>query len=273
MRVKELESTDSRGSRLSLSPRKTIIIHSMKQQTPRARAAERNDRKQAPPLRQRLRLFGRDTVLDAAGELFLKQGYRATTMADVAAGAGVGVATVFRYFKTKEGILAALSRRDIDQIKQQSIAAMQPLPADPADAMLKLFTVVLKMHEMPSTQIRGQTRLWLLVPTGHSETDEVVTSSDLELQDLIHEMLLSYRKLGRIQKNLDLRDMTITLFAVFYHHYLKMGLDRTITLQQVTVELARRIPLLFVSWIVPPVAAQNGKARARGTNRRPRTSA
>lgn len=240
----------------------------MKRQTSQTRTAERSARTQMPPLRQRLRLLGRDTVLDSASELFLKQGYRATTMAAVATHAGVGVATVFRYFKTKEGILAALSRRDIDRIKEQSLAAMHPLPADPADAVLNLFAAVIRMHEMPSTQIRGQTRLWLLVPTGHPETDEVVTSSDRELQDMIHEMLVSYRKLGRIQKNLDLRDMTIALFAVFYHHYLKVGIDRTITISQVTAELTRRIPLLFVSWLVPVSTAQAGKARTRATNRR-----
>ncbi len=221
----------------------------MRKQTTRVAATESVEvDAKSPSLRQRLRLLGRDAILDAASERFLKQGYRSTTMAAIAEGAGVGVATIFRYFKSKEGILAALSRRDIDKVKEHARAAVTPYPKEPAEAIVRLFTAVLKMHEMPSTQIRGQTRLWLLIPTGHPETDEVVTSSDRELQDTILELLTYYRKAGRVQKGLALDDMTITLFAVFYHHYLRMALDRSLPVEEVTRDLTRQIRLMFACW-------------------------
>lgn len=218
----------------------------MKRGTNRTPTSEPTDN--APSLRQRLRLLGRDAILDAASALFLDKGYRPTTMAAVAEGAGVGVATVFRYFKTKEGILAALSRRDTDAIMQRVRAAMSPLPEEPADAILKMLLIVLDTHEMSSTKIRGQTRLWLLLPTGHPETDEVVKSSDRELQELILEQLKQYRRMGRIRKTLDLQAVTIAIFAVFYHFYLKIGLDRSIRVAEVREDLTRTLPLLFTSW-------------------------
>lgn len=230
------------------------IMKSRTKQRPGARQAADSVKEVRPSLRQRLQLIGRDTILDAASSLFLGRGYRATTMAAVAEGAGVGVATVFRYFKTKEGILAALSRRDIDKINQRARAAMTPLPDDPADAVLRMLSIVLDMHDMPSTHIRGQTRLWLLVPTGHPETDQVVTSSDVELQKMILELLGHYRRAGRIAKGLDLDDMTMCIFAVFYHHYMKIGLDRSVRSDEVRKELSRRIRLLFTSWT--PAEAQ-----------------
>jgi AcrR family transcriptional regulator len=241
----------------------------MKRTPSRTQAAQPAANASSPSLRQRFRLLGRDAILDAASDLFLHEGYRATTMAAVADKAGVGVATVFRYFKTKEGILAALSRRDTSSIIERARAKVSPPPDDPVEAVRNVLFIVLDTHEMPSTKIRGQTRLWLLLPTGHPETDEVVTASDLELQELLLELLQHYRRAGRISKDLDLKDMTIAIFAVFYHHYLKIGVDRSVNIEQVRSELARRLPLLFQAWMVeapiaPSSRGRSSTARSRG---------
>lgn len=233
----------------------------MKHPSSRTQPARQIEQAGAPSLRQRLRLLGRDTILDAASELFLRDGYRATTMAAVADQAGVGVATVFRYFKSKEGILAALSRRDTQNIMERARAKVAPPPDDPLQAVLDVLLIVLDTHAMPSTQIRGQTRLWLLLPTGHPETDEVVAASDLELQALLLELLTHYRRAGRVRKDLDLEDMTIAIFAVFYHHYLQIGVDRSADVAQIRKELGRRLPLLFEAWTVETPAASSSRAR------------
>src|SRR4051794_6057320 len=104
------------------------MIDSMKRTTARAPLAETNPSDRALSLRQRMRLLGRDAILDAACELFLHNGYRSTTMQAVADRAAVGVATVFRHFKSKEGILAALSRRDTQDILARANAAVTPPP-------------------------------------------------------------------------------------------------------------------------------------------------
>ena len=212
-------------------------------------------------LRERYRLLGRDAILDAAGTLFLQQGYRKTTMSAIADSAHVGVATVFRHFKSKEGVLAALSQRDIDQILAGAERAITPPPADPAQGVMKLLSAILLMHLTPSTKIRGQTRLWLLIPTGHPETDEVVTSSDRRLQTMIHDLLAHYRRQGLLHKGLDLKDTTIAIFAVFYHHYLMIGVNRTLKIADIEGDLARRITLLFQPWSTQPVPGRPPRPR------------
>jgi AcrR family transcriptional regulator len=207
----------------------------------------------------------RDVVLDVASELFLTRGYRATTVGAIAESAGIGTATLFRYFRSKEGVLAALSRRDIDLTLANARRAAANPPEDPAAAMLAVFAEILEMHALPSTQIRGQTRIWLLIPTGHPETDEVVTSSDRELQDLIRSLLQRYQREGRLGSRLDLDDATAVIFAVFYHHYMSIALDRTVRLQDVTAQLQRRIPLLFSAWDQAPSPSQ---AKARKADRK-----
>lgn len=50
----------------------------------------------------------RDEILAAARELFLRKGYAATSIADIAAAAGASKAAVFYHFRTKESIAAEL---------------------------------------------------------------------------------------------------------------------------------------------------------------------
>jgi AcrR family transcriptional regulator len=215
-------------------------------------------------LRERHRLLGEDAILNAAQELFLRGGYRKTTMTAIAEAAGVGTATVFRHFNSKEGVLAALSNRDIDGVLAKAGAAMTPVPADPAQGVLELLSAILEMHLTPSTKIRGQTRMWLLIPTGHTATDEVVTSSDLRLQKMIFDLLAHYRREELIQKNIDLTDATIIIFGVFYHHYLRIALDRRVRIADAEAELGRQIPLLLKGWISQPAAKSSRPPKGRG---------
>ena len=61
--------------------------------------------------RQRQALATRELIVDAARELFLAQGYMATTIEAISAGAGVAVSTVYAVFRNKRGILQAIRER------------------------------------------------------------------------------------------------------------------------------------------------------------------
>jgi AcrR family transcriptional regulator len=61
-----------------------------------------------PGLRSRKKAKRRDEIIAAAHTLFATQGIDATTMADIAAAAGISAPTVFNYFGSKDGVLIAL---------------------------------------------------------------------------------------------------------------------------------------------------------------------
>lgn len=63
-------------------------------------------------LRQRKRAATEQAIVDAAMDLFARGGYSATTVDHIAAAAGVGRRTLFRYFPTKEDILLDPRRLD-----------------------------------------------------------------------------------------------------------------------------------------------------------------
>ena len=61
--------------------------------------------------RQRQALATRELIIDAACELFLTQGYMATTIEAISTKAGVAVSTVYAVFRNKRGILQAIRER------------------------------------------------------------------------------------------------------------------------------------------------------------------
>jgi AcrR family transcriptional regulator len=72
------------------------------------------------PRRQEQAAATRRQILEAAQPLFERQGYAATSVAEIAAEAGVAVKTVYLAFETKSGILRALwnllLRGDIEDV-------------------------------------------------------------------------------------------------------------------------------------------------------------
>jgi AcrR family transcriptional regulator len=69
-------------------------------------------------LRSRKKAKRRDEIIAAARTLFARQGIDATTMADIAASAGISAPTVFNYFGSKDGVLIALISEGTTQARE-----------------------------------------------------------------------------------------------------------------------------------------------------------
>lgn len=72
-----------------------------------------------PGLRSRKKAKRRDEIIAAARRLFDQQGVDATTMADIAAAAGISPPTVFNYFGSKDGVLIALISEGTTEAREQ----------------------------------------------------------------------------------------------------------------------------------------------------------
>ena len=85
--------------------------------------------------REEEKLVIRASIMDGAARAFLRTGYRAATMQDIAAEAGCTPPTLYAYFSGKRGIFDALVSRSVDAI----LAALDrpPLPAQPFEARLE----------------------------------------------------------------------------------------------------------------------------------------
>jgi AcrR family transcriptional regulator len=84
-------------------------------------------------------------LLQAALEVFCKQGYRAARLESVAEAAGVSKGTIYRYFKNKEDLLKqALEER----LRLKLEDAEQALQEHPGDAIAKLRFMVERHRKM-----------------------------------------------------------------------------------------------------------------------------
>jgi AcrR family transcriptional regulator len=75
-----------------------------------------------------------EQILQGAMQEFLQHGYTATSMARIAATAGVSKETLYSYFESKEKLFAAIVER-IAQQHFKEVFASEPLPADPAEQL------------------------------------------------------------------------------------------------------------------------------------------
>lgn len=89
-------------------------------------------------LRAKQKVARREQILDAARTLFVEHGYSKTNMEAIADAAAVGVATIYTYFESKEGVLAALFRKDLTEVREEAAQLLKRLPEDPAEGIIAL---------------------------------------------------------------------------------------------------------------------------------------
>lgn len=84
----------------------------------------------------------REQILDAAAGLFYAQGVRAVTVDAVVAAAGLSKMTLYRYFKSKDELVAAyLVRRD-ERSSRRFIERTLELGATPREQLVVMFDVL-----------------------------------------------------------------------------------------------------------------------------------
>jgi AcrR family transcriptional regulator len=84
-----------------------------------------------------------ESILEAADETFAEKGHEAS-VADIAARAGVGQATIFRRFETKDDLIAAVFERKIAKIEETVEAATRKRSA--WDGLMAFMAVVTEMQ-------------------------------------------------------------------------------------------------------------------------------
>jgi len=72
-----------------------------------------------PSLRERKHLRMRQTIIEEATRLFEKKGYSNTTLKDIGDAAETSIATIMRYFKSKDGILLYKERSIVSELRDR----------------------------------------------------------------------------------------------------------------------------------------------------------
>lgn len=107
--------------------------------TKRSEPKTRADRVRAASLERRAlrRTELRQVILDAAGELFLEQGYERFSMRQVAERIGYTATTLYRYFDNKDSLVFAVVDRGFEEFGAALVAAAESTD-DPVERLREL---------------------------------------------------------------------------------------------------------------------------------------
>lgn len=147
-------------------------------------------------------------ILDAAEVLFSELGYRETTVAEIAAHAGMSPANLYRHFENKEDIAAGCCYRHIEKKNHLMREVMEKKRLSAAERLEELIIALLRYtHE----QTQEKPNL--------NETIEVVIRSRPEV---VHDMLSGIQSIiaeilaqGNAQKEFSVENVMATAETVF----------------------------------------------------------
>jgi len=124
----------------------------------------------------------RQLILETAFRLFAQNGYRNTTMAEIAAAARLGKATLYYYFPSKEAIYTAMHGEMVDRYYRRLLETLWQTPRE------RLFSTM--MHSYLDFMEQNPHFLRLFMPLGTHAPEELLNCREIaELRELHHQEL------------------------------------------------------------------------------------
>jgi AcrR family transcriptional regulator len=190
----------------------------------------------------------RRAMLQAAGRLFEKQGYERTTFEEIATAAAVGVATVYKYFNSKQGLVVALLEPDLQRILSSAQKVIDRLPENPAKSMVALLSCYgdLGGHNWASREL-----LQLTVFPGLGNEGlltDFVRKAESETMRQMADLLQRQKAAGRVSADLPVADATAVIFALLNQHFGSYLFDPAMSFERMFRQLSRRVQLVFTNW-------------------------
>ncbi len=184
------------GVRILTSFRRMTMVDGVKRSVGRPRA-----RKEGPTGP------ARETILVAAAELFISQGYAATSTREIADRVGIRQPSLFYHFPKKEEILRAI----VDQAAATLIAKLPEFEKRPARAAVKLYELMVLDFHFLLTEPFGIGQLMLLPEMRSGRLRQTVEQKR-------NRIISAYRKLirqGIAEGDFQNSDVSVATFTVF----------------------------------------------------------
>lgn len=199
-------------------------------------------------LRERNKQKKRVAIFDATRELLQGELYARMTMEAIAERAEVSVATLYKYFGTKESLVMELVRADMEGMLEEVSEIVADPPANLSDAMIALL-------ERPSNlQVaKGQPRLvrHIFDKMWYQKGDllnEFARSATNRLLAGIEALLVDFQGRGVLEKSTDTGALARIIFSLADYNYIIYARDEIITLEEMAELTNQQVRMLLDVW-------------------------
>ena len=183
----------------------------------------------------------RDEILDAAQRCFVRSGFHQTSMQEICAEAGMSAGNLYRYFPSKEAIIAGIAERDRAEVAQDFARAR-------ADLSKGLFSVLEGMaHYYFSVRSIEQVKLCTEVMSEARRNPEIArisASFDADVRKWLVDMFHSAAERGDIPNDADIEGAVDMLMVIADGIWWRRALDpnfKASVLVPVFMDVARHL--------------------------------
>jgi len=170
-------------------------------------------------LREKQKEGRRQAMLAAAARLFKEQGFARTSMDEIAAAAGLSVATAYNYFKTKGEICIAIYKADRDLVQAAMDRVIANPPKDPVAAICKLIETDFET-EVPFVDRGAWEALFLAaLQSQQPGVTEAWSGAALMRIDQFNRLLKALQQRGTVSPAADLESAAELLGALDFSYF------------------------------------------------------
>lgn len=213
------------------------------------------------PRRERNKQEKRERIVAAARALFSRKGFAATTTAQIAERAGIGAGTLFLYFASKDDLLVAIFREQMDAVVQRALATL-PKRGSLLDEFVHVYGAMIVFHERDPELARAFVKEMLFVSgRNRAAVFEYIDGLDAQLAARIE-----FRQArGELDASAPARLVAENCFALYIARLQKwLGADERLASAEHIARLREAFALqLRVLEATPPRAAQRASQPKR----------
>ncbi len=198
-------------------------------------------------LRDRKKKQQSDGLLQAASELFRKNGFEATRMEDIASRANVSSNTVYNYFSTKERILFALQEAE----RARVIAVFDRVVANPPEQLTDAIALLIQAH-LGEISSREDKKLWRELMAAkwrskHHANEEFISARDFYVS-YAEKLLKQFQKRRKVSRSLSTRVAGEIIYALSAHHFRQFCVNERITKADVLRMAKEQVEAIVSGW-------------------------
>jgi AcrR family transcriptional regulator len=157
----------------------------------------------------------RNQILDAAWSCFSRRGYHQTTMQDIATDAGISAGAIYRYYPSKEAVLAAITERNTERY-MEILADVRSEAQGPMDVLDLLGQTMLAAFDDPMYETNARLDIEIRPEVIRNDALRERSRQQLEFwrQSLVP-LLREARENGELRADIDIETFVVLAICAY----------------------------------------------------------